>query len=150
MVHIVNREELIKFLLRREFGSLAPPPSPALGTKSIEAALSKANWDHNLRVAGKSSLRPGIVSKQEQYEKMDTAALQALVERARAEDAKKAEERSIQNEGIRVACWPHWAKKDLWSEAEFAALCCGWIPDEPGRPSDPGKAAAGDYFSMGI
>lgn len=131
----VNRKALIDSLLRRKFGSLAPPPTPTL-------ANSTAGADTACYI--------NIESSRQEFEAMDTKALQELVHEANKEDARKASEFAAECHAIRETYWPHWAKKDLWSETEFATLCCGFVPDERGKPGDPGKARSGDFDTMDI
>ena len=135
MFTIVNRKDLIDSLLRRKFGSLAPPPTPTLANPTAGADAT-----HELN----------IESRRRELEAMDTKALQELVDEAKKEDARKANEFAAQCHAIRETYWPHWAKKDLWSETEFATLCCGFVPEERGNPGDPGKARSGDFHTIAI
>lgn len=135
VIAIGNRTNLIDFLLRREFGSLAPPPSPSLRSTGVETA---------------SERNTGIESRRKEYEAMDMAALKKLEKDANTEDEQKAREFFAQCQAVRETYWPHWAKKDLWSETEFAALCCGLVPDERGKPGDPGKSRSGSFQTIAI
>ncbi len=135
MFKIVNRKELIDFLLRRKFGSLAPAPPPTLASSIGEANGARDNSIENSRA---------------EFEAMDTTALQQLVDDANKEAASKEREFAAQCHAMRETYWPHWAKKDLWSEIEFATLCCGLVPEERGKPGDPGKARSGDFHTIAI
>lgn len=85
-------------------------------------------------------MRPAIEAARKTYDGLSADEIQKQVDEARAEDHKLA----LQVCSQREERWPHWAKKDLWSEKELSALCCGFIPDESGMPSDPGKVGGDD------
>ncbi|MDC8637046.1 hypothetical protein [Xanthomonas hortorum] len=146
----INRKDLIDFLLRRRFGSLAPPPAPTLGAASLDARLAEARYQRDLAVTGKLDRRPAIEVARNEYEAMSAEELQRASDAARAEDQRKGKEAAERIRAQREAVWPRWAAKDLWSEAEFAALCCGFVPDERGMPGDPGRIAGSDLQAIAI
>lgn len=133
-----NRQQLIDFLLRRKFGSLAPAPPPTLGEpRMIEASRRRAASIAGVAFAP-AQLAPVEVERQ-RLAALETSELEKLVGDAGEEDAQRARENARQVDAFRELAWPRWAKKDLWSEAEFSAICAGLVPDERGMPADPGK-----------
>jgi hypothetical protein len=121
-----------------------------LGQSRIDAALGEASYQRTLAISGKADPRPAIQAAREEYEAMTADALQQLFDDARAEDARKAQAWVTDVQANREQRWPHWAKKDLWSEAEFAALCCGFVPDNRGTAGDPGRVAGDDSHPIAI
>ncbi len=133
----IDRNELIDFLLRRDFGSL-PPPVPKSKTP-LDQMLDEARRKRDLSMAGLEDPRPAIERRRGEYEALSDESLLALNQAAKEEDEKQAQSYRMHAEAVRAGAWPRWAKKDLWSEEEFSTLCCGLIPDERGMPADPGR-----------
>ncbi|PPU85877.1 hypothetical protein XpopCFBP1817_19755 [Xanthomonas populi] len=150
MAEITDRKKLIDSLLRRQFRSLAPPPVTTLSGGYTAPVRDRAMWKRDLAVEGRSNEVTPMDRQRAQYEAMSLKELQAQVEAAKAADLHKAQQDASQTNLLREARWQHWAKKDLWSEAEFAALCCGFVPDERGMPADPGRVAGSDQQAVAI
>lgn len=136
----VNRTELIQYLLLRDFGSLPPPISE--DPKSVDWKLREASRQRDLRMKGLEDTRPAIERRRAEYQSLSDEKLQTIAQHAREEDEKQAESLRQLVEAVKAGAWLQWAKKDLWSEAELSALCCGLIPDERGMPADPGRTHA--------
>lgn len=134
---IVTRDQRINQLLRREFGTLAPPPVATLDGQRANDGVSRQR-------------HRDIESRRREYEALDPESLSSLVAEAVAERAREAQEHSERVQAERTRRWPHWAGKDLWSEDELATLCCGFIPEERGMPVDPGKAPNDDARVIAI
>ncbi|KAB0537916.1 MULTISPECIES: hypothetical protein [Xanthomonas] len=150
MPEIHDRKKLIDYLLRRQFGSLAPPPVPTLSGMRVDAMLDKASWKRDLAMAGRSNEATPMEKQRARYEAMSLAELNVQVEAAKSNDLEKAKQLVEEAKLSREKRWPHWAKKDLWSEAELAALCCGFVPDERGMPNDPGRVNGSDQQAIAI
>lgn len=137
-IAIAKRDAQINQLLQHEFGSLAPPPPPSLRSgPSARDAEARIRHDN-------------IERRRKEYEALDAADLQSRIDLLHAEWSAQAKKRLVEVTAARELRWPHWAKKDLWNEAEFAALCCGLVPDERGMPGDPGKVAGDDSQAIAI
>ena len=136
----IDRTESIDYLLRRDFGSL-PSPIPK-DANSLEWKLDEASRRRDLAMKGQEDPRPAIERRRAEYQLLSDEQLLATVQAAKQDDEKQAESLELHAEAVRGGAWLGWAKKDLWSEAEFAALCCGLIPDERGGPSDPWRTHA--------
>lgn len=119
-VAIAERNAKIDRLLRDEFGTLAPPPPPNLfDTPSDRTQLARARLRYE-----------DVESRRRELEAMDAADLQACIDEADTKLRNAALEDAAKMHAWRALQWPIWAAQDLWSEAEFAAMCCGLIPNE--------------------
>jgi len=87
MAKIASRREQVDFLLRRRFGTLAPPPVPTLGEARArtDAAMERAGIARNYRIAGKTDPTPSIDKARAEYDAMPASEIQRLVDEARAE-----------------------------------------------------------------
>lgn len=132
-----NRDELIEYLLRREFGPLLPPLSEQ--PNSLDAILGEARRQRDLAMQGLEDPRPAIMRRIAAYRSESEESFAATVRKAEEEDQRRAEALERLVEAVRAGAWPQWAKKDLWSQKEFAALCCGLIPDDHSAAPDPGR-----------
>jgi hypothetical protein len=119
-VAIAKRTEQIDRLLRDEFGTLAPPPPPTVfDTPSVRTKHAQARIRHG-----------NTEARRREYEALSAADLQALIDGADAKLRNVEQEHAANMHAWRDSQWPAWAKQDLWSEAEFAAMCCGLTPNE--------------------
>jgi hypothetical protein len=135
MTKTYSRREQIDFLLRHQFGSLAPPPAPTLRglTSPSDSAMERARVARARRVAGIPDQSTAIDAKRVELQAMPDDQIQKLVDEVWAETRRAAAEASARLEAQRSRSWPYWAKQDLWSHAEFAAICIGRPPEEPNR-----------------
>ena len=115
--------KLIEYLLRRQFGSLAPPPTTTL-----------RDSQHSHNDSAQSSYRR-MLEKQAEYQAMPTAELRALAEDAKRADMterlatlKKEEEQLFFNQPSATADFIYWAKMPIWSLDEAVALSLGKHP----------------------
>ncbi|MDE2406849.1 MAG: hypothetical protein KGL91_03180, partial [Xanthomonadaceae bacterium] len=133
----VPRSGTIEHLLRREFGTLAPPPAPSVSGGSImQDALER---------------QARIKARRDEYQAMDADSLQKLVEEARDKERKELEERIEALRANREGAWPAWAAQDLWSENEFASICCGLLPNESRTDSLASQVSqASESISRGV
>jgi hypothetical protein len=127
----LSRSEQIDYLLRSQFGTLAPPPLP-----SIEEASRRLNEARRQRLNGMAGIeepRPAIAIAREKYEAMTVSEIQQLYDDScnALLDAAQAEHARIKT--ARLSAWPNWAKQDLWNHDELSQICCGRVPGEPNR-----------------
>ncbi|TXH69868.1 MAG: hypothetical protein E6Q88_08965 [Lysobacteraceae bacterium] len=128
---------MIEYLLRREFGSPLPPLYG--NPKSLDWILSEAHRQRDLAMQGLEDPRPAIERRLAAYLLESDESFEATVKKAKEEDRQRAEALERVAEAVRAGSWPKWARKDLWSQAELAVLCCGMIPDDYGMTPDPGR-----------
>lgn len=137
-VAIAKRDAQVDRLLHREFGSLAPPIPP-----SLHGGPSPRDAEARIR-------DQAIQARRKELEALHPTNLQAMIDSADAERTEQARQWYEKVLTEREKRWPHWANKDLWSEAEFAALCCGYVPEERGMPGDPGKLTGDDSQAIAV
>jgi len=53
-----------------------------------------------------------------------------LIDEADTKIREQARQQAAKVQAWRESQWPAWAKEDLWTEADFAAICCGLVPSE--------------------
>lgn len=120
MVALAKRNEQIDRLLRDEFGTLAPPPPPSiLDNPSVRSQQAEGRIRH-----------AKIEARRKEYETLTPSELLSLNEEANAKLLQEQLEHAAKMDAWRNSYWPAWAAQDLWSEAEFAAICCGLTPNE--------------------
>ena len=120
----MNKHEKIEFLLRRRFGSLAPPPPMTLGSTSTarDRQLSKEHYEKML------AARSG-------YEQMSSAEIDAeylkkleLEKGLKLGKLRTEEKELFFNQPNATADFAHWRKMALWHLDEAVALSLGKNP----------------------
>lgn len=126
---------LIDYLLKRQFGSLAPPPPPTLGNPASfrSAAVADASYKR-IQVA------------RAEYQAMPAEEIRTKAEAARREDAE-AREAKLKKEAAELffnlpnatADLAYFAKMATWSLDEAVALSLGKVPSVVNRNSMEGE-----------
>lgn len=121
MARLGRKQDSIEYLLRRRFGSLAPPPT---------LNLSGSGPDK-----GAQQHFETIQAARAEYEALTTEQVEALAASARKEDAdllraklKKEEQELFFNLPSATADLSYWAKMATWSLDEAVALSLGKNP----------------------
>lgn len=121
----MDKHKKIDHLLRRRFGSLAPPPPITLGSTSTARDRELSKEHHEKLLAARSS-----------YEQMSSAEIDAeysskleLDKRLKLEKLAAEEKELFFNQPNATADFSHWRKMALWHLDEAVALSLGKNPN---------------------
>lgn len=136
----VTINDLIEYLLKRQFGSLAPPPVPALSGHSTRSDLHVFAEDRQQQIAATRA----------EYQAMNPDEVRERAKLAHEEDAQAAQRKAEQEEQALLYHQPHanadlayWSKMATWTLEEAVALSFG---KDPGKVNWETVTGSGESF----
>jgi hypothetical protein len=117
-----TKTNLIEYLLKRRYGSLAPPPPPTLNSSRATNAEPRRSYQ-------------AMLAERAKYEAMSFDEVKTLANQARENDAqvravklRQEDAKLFFNQPTANADFAHWAKMAIWTLDEALALSLGKNP----------------------